>query len=49
MQKCEWTNLIDGREQNHKAMQVSFYWATVPGGCFSNSPTTPSPERYGQV
>ena len=23
MQKCEWINLIDGRGQNHKAMQVT--------------------------
>ena len=31
-------------------LQLSFFnWASVPGGRFSNPPTTPSPERYGQV
>lgn len=29
MQKCEWINLIDGRGQNHKAMQVTSGLAIV--------------------
>ena len=29
MQKCEWINLIDGRGQNHKAMQVTIGLATI--------------------